>query len=148
MLERVCVHARVLGAVLCSQPFRRCLEAASLGAPRPHGWCRRPLAGRPRAHMLTGSLSRSGGGVRERRGGQAAGAGGQVGCPGGHRAGAWNGFTVRPKPCPRGWGSGRASPLRSRVPTDLWVALSGSETSRVRFHSSAGRLIVSVLIRT
>ena len=148
VLERVCVHARVLGAVLCSQPFRRCLEAASLGAPRPHGWCRRPLAGRPRAHMLTGSLSRSGGGVRERRGGQAAGAGGQVGCPGGHRAGAWNGFTVRPKPCPRGWGSGRASPLRSRVPTDLWVALSGSETSRVRFHSSAGRLIVSVLIRT
>ena len=132
--------ARVLGAVLCSQPFRRCLEAASLGAPRPHGWCRRLLAGRPRAHVLTGSLNRSGGDVRERREGQAARAGGQVGCPWGHRAGAWNGSTVGPKPCPQGWGSGRASALRSRVPTDLWVAPSRSETSRVRFHSSAGGL--------
>lgn len=67
---RVC--ARVLGAVLCSQPFRRRLEAAFPGDRRPDGWCRRPLAGRPRAQALTGSLSCSGGSVRERRGGQAA----------------------------------------------------------------------------
>lgn len=79
MLERPCVRvrarvcARVLGAVLCSQPFQRRLEAASPRARRPDGQCRRPLAGRPRAHALTGSLSCSGGGVRERRGGQAEG---------------------------------------------------------------------------
>lgn len=76
---RVC--ARVLGAVLCSQPFRRRLEAAFPGDRRPDGQCRRPLAGRPRAQALTGSLSCSGGGVRKRREGQAAGAGGSGGCP-------------------------------------------------------------------
>ena len=130
MLERVCARS----------PFRRCLEAASLGAPRPHGRCRRLLVGRSRAHVLTGSLSHSGGGMRDRREGQVSGAGGRVGCPGGHRAGAWNGFAVGLKPCPRGWGSGRASLLRSRVPADLWVAPIRSETSRVRFHSSAGGL--------
>ena len=96
--------------------------------------------GRSRAHVLTGSLSHSGGGMRDRREGQVSGAGGRVGCPGGHRAGAWNGFAVGLKPCPRGWGSGRASLLRSRVPADLWVAPIRSETSRVRFHSSAGGL--------